>query len=76
MLLSFLIRSSRTTDLDDAGYKLGIWVQNQRQSLAKLKDSVVRDERIQKLNSIQFEWTIHKKGFVHHEERNLSFLVM
>ena len=41
---------------DSSGYNLGIWVNTQRHKLPKMKDCVVRDERIKKLNNIQFEW--------------------
>ena len=39
-----------------SGYSLGIWVNTQRHKLPKMKDCVVCNERIKKLNNIQFEW--------------------
>merc|ERR1711924_236848 len=49
--------------VDNSGYKLGQWVHNQRSRLPKMKVSVVREVRIEKLNSIQFEWEKPKMEF-------------
>lgn len=42
--------------VDEEGYKLGSWIKSQRHALPKKRNTTLRDERMKKLNSIQFKW--------------------
>ena len=48
--------------IDDSGYGLGNWVGNQRLLLPKMKNDAIRDDRIEKLSNIQFEWGMYNES--------------